>query len=279
MELGKLILDQSYEQYAKVDALNASLIKKLHCSPAHAKAYMDKLNEQEETEALLFGSAFHAALLEPTRFRDFMKVFPKCDRRTTIGKQQAAEFEASLVDGDIIVQEKWLTQITGMLNAISNHAMAAPLLTTGVREACLYWEDPKFGVTCKARYDFISTDGIPLDIKTARDANPDRVSRTIFSEDLLYFLQAGHYSSGAEATKVALPEAFGFIFIEKEPPYALCVKMMEGADLQVSKLHRDRLVKKYAAAKRTNIWPSYDPRPTVASAGDWFLQRYGSDEI
>lgn len=280
MEIGKLILDQSYKDYSKVEALNASLLKELHNSEAHAKAYIDKLNEEEDTEALLFGSAFHAALLEPTRFREFMKIRPKVDRRTNAGKAADAEFEASLNEGDIVVKEEWMTQITGMLNAISNHPMAAPLLTTGVREACLYWEEPGVdGVLCKARYDFISADGIPLDIKTARDAHPDRVSRTIFSEDLLYFLQAAQYSAGAEINKIALPDSFGFIFIEKEPPYALCVKILEKADLEVSKLQRGRLIKKYAEARRTGVWPSYDPRPTVASAGDWFIQRYGSGEL
>ena len=277
LQLGKLIQDQSYEEYAKVDALNASLIKKLHDSPAHAKAYLDKQDEKEPTEALLFGSAFHAALLEPSRFKDFMKVKPKFDRRTNVGKAADAEFDFNLKEGDIVVKEEWMTQITGMLNAISNHETAAPLLTTGMREVCLYWEDPKTGILCKARYDFITTDGIPVDIKTTRDAKPENAWKSVFSDDLLYFLQAGHYSSGAEATGVCMPDSFNFLFIEKEPPYGISVKVMEKADLEVSKFHRDRLVKNYADAKASGIWPCYDPRPTMVSAGDWFAEKYGKE--
>lgn len=275
-----LIPDLPFEAYSKVDALNASLIKKIHKSPAHAKAYLDKLEtEDEDSEALLFGSAFHAALLEPQRFKEFLKVSPKADRRTTAGKAIAAEFEASLIEGDIVVKESWLEQITGMLLSIKNHPLANPLLTNGVRENCLFWDDPETGVPCKARFDFISHEGIPIDIKTARDAQPDRASREIFSDDRLYWLQAGHYVSGAKVTNVCCHDSFTFIFIEKTPPYALSVKIMEGPDLDASMDHRNRLVRKYKKSMESGIWESYPPEPTIATVGDWFMQKYSKDAI
>ncbi len=269
-----------YAEYAKVDALNASLLKQMHRSPAHAKAWLDNRElDEETTEALEFGSAFHAALLEPQRFREFMVVRPKFDRRTKLGKQLDIEFEYSLPINAIVVKEKWLEQITGMLNSLLFHPLASQLLTEGVRETCLFWNDEKTQVPCKARFDFVSSGGIPIDIKTTIDAQHETASRHIFSEDRLYWLQAGHYAAGAKATKVCMSDSFIFIFIEKKPPYALSIKSFEGPDLEVAMIHRDRLVKKYKQAVETGIWDGYPVNPSLAvTSGDWFFKKYGGDE-
>lgn len=272
---GRLIPDMPFSEYQMIDGLNATLLKQLHRSPAHMKAYLSEI--REPTEALLFGSAFHAALLESERFRDFMRVQPKFDRRTTVGKEAAADFEASLQPGDIVVNEEWMESITGMIGALQAHPLARPLLETGVRESVLVWDDPETGVTSKARFDFISHQGIPIDVKTTRDARPSAATRAIYSEDLLYFVQLGHYAAGAEATKVCDSDSFNFLFIEKEAPYGLCVKVVDGADLEAAVHHRNNLVKQYQRCKEVNIWPCYDPAPTRADASDWFIEKYGKE--
>lgn len=278
----KLIQGMPFEEYSKIQAINATQLKKIHKSAAHLKAFLEKQDDEDdedddEKESLLFGSAFHAALLEPVRFKDFLKVFPKCDRRTIVGKKIASDFAASLAPGDIVVKEKWINQITGMLKSLESHSLVSKLLINGSREVCLFWDDEETGELCKCRFDFITDDGIPLDIKTTRDAHPEKASKTIFSDYLLYWIQAGHYASGAKKTKVCNWEAFNFIFIEKEPPYALSVKVLEGLDLDVAMTHRNKLMRQYSNAKKTNIWESYSPEPTLAVSGDWFLNKYGKE--
>lgn len=272
---GVLIKDLPFESYKSVDALNASKLKILHKSEAHLKADLE--NPKEQTEAMLYGHAFHAALLEPKRFREFLIVEPNFDRRTKQGKLEHKNFHENLKPDQIIVKEEWVDEISGMLESLKNHPTAGPLLTKGIREVCLFWNDD--GIPKKLRYDFVTDDGIPIDIKTIQDAHPENCNREIFKEIRLYWVQAGHYSNGAEATGVCNSDVFIFIFIEKKPPYSVCVKTLESPILDVAKSYvKNDLYPRYKKCIETGVWPGYSPHITQADVGTWFLEKYDRQE-
>jgi hypothetical protein len=77
------ILHIKADEYYAIDAVSNSLISKILKSPAHAKAYLD--NQPAPTKAMEFGTAFHAAILEPKEFAEQYVVFSG-DRRTKEGK-------------------------------------------------------------------------------------------------------------------------------------------------------------------------------------------------
>ena len=54
--------------------------------------YIDKTLVHEQTPAMQLGSLVHAMVLEPHKVSDLYVVPPKCDRRTTVGKQAYADF-------------------------------------------------------------------------------------------------------------------------------------------------------------------------------------------
>ena len=81
------------EQYHATDAVSASLLKQIAKSPAHAKAYLSQ--QQEPTAAMLFGTAFHCAVLEYEKFTQQYAVFVG-DKRTKDGK---ATYEALVAEG------------------------------------------------------------------------------------------------------------------------------------------------------------------------------------
>lgn len=73
------------EEYRAAPGISRSELFRLTQSPLHFKYYQE--HPEPETAALKFGTAVHARILEPLKFRDDYESIPKLDRRTKEGRE------------------------------------------------------------------------------------------------------------------------------------------------------------------------------------------------
>jgi len=236
--------------YHKVEALSASGAKLLLRSPAHYIAA--KTAPKEPTAAMRLGTLTHALILEPEKFDAEFAVMPKFDRRTTIGKKAAEEFEQDHV-GKTIVDELAYEKARAIAASTRRHPLVAQGLTNGHAEVSLFWD--QHGVPCKARCDYMTGSAI-LDVKTCSDASPEGFARQI--ANFQYHLQAAHYAAGFREVVGWELDRFIFIAVESDAPHAVGVYSLDARSLQSGRLLMERAAAAYhVALKQAQDAPAF----------------------
>jgi hypothetical protein len=213
-------LQISNEEYHGSKSFSRSFLwDVLNRTPGHA--FYSKQNPSEPTEAMIFGSAYHSAILEPEIFRR-QYVINDVSRRTNAGKLLHEEYRSA---GITCLKPDVYQQILDMQDAVMSHPIAGSLLALpGKNEESLYAVHPIFGIPLKIRVDRRLTDSSRcLDLKTANCAAPRQFRSHAF--ELGYHMQAGMYPAVMEMAGVEVPESPKFIFIvqEKDPPHFVAV--------------------------------------------------------
>jgi hypothetical protein len=246
--------------HAETDWLSSSMLKGL--LPEH---YKGGGNE----DALLFGTLFHVAVLEPERLATFAddhalrvldaaKVGVKANgepadnpRSTKAWKEAIAEAEKA---GQRVIDrsmwDAWLEQVEAMRQAVVAHDTAADLLFNreGSNELSAFAEVD--GQRCRARFDrHIS--GAIVDLKSTT-AKPGRKSLGYAIRDWLYDLSAAHYLAVAEALGIDV-QAFVLVFVGKEPPHYVTV-----VDLSEQTIHNGRAMRQQAINRHLGLEDAYE---------------------
>ena len=94
----------SQSEYRANPAISSTDIKRMAQSMAHFKYFQDN-PEDNDTQALQFGRAYHKYCLEPYDFSNEFVVAPNIDRRTKSGKEEYANFLAKADGKEVISQE------------------------------------------------------------------------------------------------------------------------------------------------------------------------------
>jgi hypothetical protein len=132
-------LRQTYDDYNAIPAVNWSTLKELRKSPLHYKYALDF--SQKETPSLLLGRAVHAAILEPENWLGAFAVRPEgIDRRTKIGKEDFAKFEAENQGKTVLTAEANKTAWT-IGTCVREHPLSAHFFTRSdsFRESTILW--------------------------------------------------------------------------------------------------------------------------------------------
>lgn len=166
-----------------------------------------KENGTKETEAMIFGRAFHKMILEP---EDFHKEYLITEERISNKiKEEAGERE--------ILKHDNFTKILGMKDAIlSNSVIQDYKILEGIDAEKTYIAKID-DIECKIRPDFTKFNKTLTmgDIKTT--CNLDNFEYEIF--DRLYHMQAAFYMDVYEQAIGGRVARFLIIAVEKEPPY------------------------------------------------------------
>lgn len=174
-------------EYNSIPAIRASFLKACSFSAWHGWNYLHA--PQYESDAMKFGSAVHAAILEPEKFVTDYRFSPKFDKRTKAGKEGAESFAAENV-GKIILDETDHFKIQSIVAKCQAIPAVADALKTFEKEKSFKWES-EYGLM-KAQLDLVDVKNkIIIDIKTTRDANPREFLRQ--SMTLRYPVQFHHY--------------------------------------------------------------------------------------
>lgn len=244
--------------------VSKSALDQINRSPAHYKAWLDGTAEEEASDALEFGRAFHCALLEPDKFHDSYTVEPDfgdCRKTDDTTKEDAKanktrrdEWRAEHA-GKQHLSDNSNTRIRGMVAAIRKHPLAGKMIMQGKSELTLKWRDPESGLSCKSRLDYyVESQAMIVDAKSTLDARWSKFRRQIV--DHRYHVQDALYRSAA--VELGLPvQFFVFIACEKTPPYGIATYTLDA----------DGIGKGYSAARadidtmahclRANEWPGY----------------------
>ncbi len=224
-------------------------------SPAHYKAWLDGVAPEEESEALVFGRAFHCALLEPDLYASRYTVEPDFgDCRFKANKANRDAWRAEHAGHEHLSAEAF-EQIAGMVASIRRHPLAGRMIREGKSELTLKWKDPESGLTCKSRLDYyVESQAMIVDAKSTLDARWAKFRRQIV--DHRYHVQDALYRSAAVELQLPI-QFFVFIACEKVPPYAVATYTLDadgiGRGYSAARADIDLL----AACVRDNVWPGY----------------------
>lgn len=228
------------EDYHAIEALSASGAKLLLRSPAHYLA--SKSSPKEPTAAMRLGTVVHTLILEPDKATAEIAVMPKFDRRTTIGKKAAEEFEEDH-RGKLVIDEGVWSKASSIAEAVLKNPIVRDNLGGGQSEVTMLWH--QYDVPCKARIDYLTGSAI-LDVKTCNDASPEGFARQIAT--FQYHVQAAHYANGFREVVGWDLDRFVFIAVESEAPYAVGCYTLDARSLQSGRILIERAAEAYRRA-------------------------------
>jgi hypothetical protein len=280
-------IDIDDDLYHSLPGLSSTMAKYLDIEcPLKLKHKMESEEEEKQSEALIMGRAIHKYILEVDDFDDYFIIAPTNDKRS---REWKIFINNNKEDGKHILRKKDGEMLNGMLESLrrpkdkdgTNTYTGIITNSDSIREKALFTVDRKRNIILKIKVD-INLDGMFLDLKSTKNANPK-----IFIKDaanLGYALQAAFYIYVAK-TAGKKAETFGFIPIEKEPPYVHSVVLLSDEDIALANTKTERLIDEFAFCINNDIWYGYDglmedkksePLFTVQQLPSWY--RYSLEE-
>ena len=252
-----------FDQYLAGREVSKSGLWTLHTrSPLHA------ITEREPNEAMRVGTAIHCAVLEPDEFEARFVRGPD-DRRGNRWKEAIEEARANGMDcltaGDY----------DAAVHIRDTVVLRDPLLrrlTSGgtVREVSAFWTDTETGLRCRARPDAYAPDlKMIVDLKTTKNASAAKWFRRVL--DFGYHVQEPHYMDGWRRAG-GEADAFVFIVIETDPPYAHQIFELAPPDIREGEAIRREALTKWAECEASGIWPGYPPGVQQLALPKWAFE-------
>lgn len=252
------------------------------CTPRHyweGSALNPDRKPQEQTDALRMGSAFHDALLLPSRWADghCYHVTPQgFDRRQT--KAQAGDIAAAdmaKADGCTLISFDERELLNGMAAAMRANPLIDAVLSRGAPEVTLAWRDEETGVWLRARPDWLLDDKrYGINVKTTTDA-----SHAGFQSDVTkfrYYQSAALELDAIEAVFGIRPSNYLHPVVEKpakgwQPGDYLPVALWElpAEDIEYGRTLNRRAIRLFADCLNNDRWPGYADEPAMCGIGGW----------
>jgi hypothetical protein len=251
-------------------------------SPAHywctSPYNPDRLEDDDETEALVMGRAVHHLLFGQADFQKIFALRPDTINGETwhgnknVCKSWLAEKKAK---GFTVISPSQMDHIKGMAKSLAADPAVQRGSLNGEIEITMVWLDKETGVYVKARPDAIPTDSLIFnDLKTTPSVMWPDIQRSI--RDYAYYMQAALVAEGCTALLSTQIESFWFTFIEKKQPYAIEFVALKDADL-IRGIQANRIaLRKFADCYKAKNWPG--PRgeraePKFIELSEWDQKR------
>jgi len=249
--------------YHRDPALGSTSLKTLATkTPAH---YQHDKAHPKSSDAFDLGTVAHSLILEGDRSGVEVWDFPAWT--TKAAKESREESRAA---GKIPMLTKEWEQVVAMRDAVMAHPQARELFTGHKAEQSVFWEED--GLMLKCRPDAWKP-GLLIDLKTARDANPNEFGKVAHSFG--YHQSAAHYIDGVKAaTGEELP--FHFVLVEKTAPYLVSVVELDAEAINIGRELNERAKRIYRECVETNTWPGY-PTTEPVSLPLWAI--YKSEDL
>lgn len=251
------------EQYHAHDSISKSGLDLIARSPAHYR-YGER---REATRAMVIGSAVHAAILEPDLFaKQYMLLRDVKDRRASEYKQAV-----DIHGADNVLTGTEADYVSGIQEAVAlDDDLMAILNAPGRAELSVITKDPITGVDVRCRFDWLTDDGRPLDLKTTLDARPDAFSRSVLN--YRYHVQAAFYCDVWEWETGEQLDRMRFAALEKAMPHATALYWLDDeAIAEGRKLYREAL-NTYADCLESGYWPAYEGGVQLLNLPPWAVE-------
>ncbi|ROV52095.1 PD-(D/E)XK nuclease-like domain-containing protein [Bifidobacterium longum] len=197
------IIDIDDPGYFRLKSIDQSQLKQFLKNPADW-AYHRLNDDHKPTDAMKFGTAFHAYLLGTS---DVVSL-PEGEsfRSKDNQKWRADQLEA----GNIIVSYNDMQLLKRMKEGIEQTSLMPEypdymeIIEQGTKEQCIEWKDRQTGLMLKAKPDLIPADTDYLvDLKTAQKADAESFAKEVINYG--YHIQTVFYRAAVAACK---PDAF-----------------------------------------------------------------------
>jgi len=245
-------------------------------SPLHAWTAHRGLNpdyQEEEAKNLDFGTIAHALMLEGAHIAEVLD-FP--DYRKDKAKEARDLARAA---GKVPILKKDYENVVLMVEAgklqLSEYPDVFP--TPGTPERRITWKED--GVDCKAILDYVSDSlKVITDYKTRNgSANPDVISRTIFSEG--WDIKAAFYIRAVKSIDSNVDPAFYYVCQETYPPYALSVNSLAPDALMIGEKKVMYALEKWRECMESGVWPGYPTDVCFATLPPWEESKWLEKEL
>lgn len=259
--------DSNEIYHGKKDYISASGLKLIKKSPLHFKE-----QENVETEAMKFGSAYHTYILEPELFKTEYFIFSDSEKcaeligegakspRATKAYKEWFDQQMTIANGREMIDGTTLKMLESMKDRLFRHRYARSLLINGEAEMSVYCELEIFTgqkIKVKIRPDYYKKHKrLISDLKTTAGASTNDFPR--HAADFDYHIQASLYSdimSAIEGNEML----WGFFFIaqEKTKPYAFNIFESSSQFISQGRYEYELLLMLYAYCLENNTWPGY----------------------
>ncbi len=261
----------------------------------HVKAAFDGELDPTESEALDFGKAYHARLLEPERFKVDFAIAQQCNAFTRDGKgPRCSKMGTAYIGGqwycsthnhadldserDVISEDEAAT-VEKMRAKVLAHNAIKMLRQGGQAEVCIAWTCPRTGIQSKTRLDKLIPDcdwggekvDTIVDLKSIRSANDREVEKVI--EDRGY-ARAGAMRLDGYHTLTGRDAVYVLVFQEKAAPYAVSVKTLGPATMEGARREVRGLLAVWANCVKTGVYPGYSDDIEEIDVAAWKLREY-----
>ncbi len=283
----KILKDLSNEEYHAHKADSRSTLMLLHESAKkyHYK-YVSGEAEEETTEALDMGTAFHTLILEPEKLADTMTFHPDQKRPTKsqINAKNPSDSTVKLIEfwdkfdsenkGKIVLKHAQVDDLKGMADAIRSEPAAQKLLgQKGFIEPSIFWTDEETGIDVKCRIDFLPANyKSTIDLKSTASVSLPKFEKS--GIDYGYDLQSFMQHEAVRQLTGESPEAMFFVCAEKKKPHDTAFFMADEYVLKRGELLYRMLLRKLAKCRLNNHWPSSgEGRVQFMSIPQWEINK------
>ena len=237
-------------------------------STCPAKVRHDLTHPKESSPALVIGSAFHTATLEPGKLDDEVAVKPsEIDGQGPRTKHYKESFEIMQKNEP---NKMWLAP--GDYDLVMDMAGAAldhPILKSHLSERDAVIEGTGFfemeGAKCKVRPDlYVPGAGVVLDLKSTQDASEKGFAKSV--RQFGYTFQACWYMHALRLLG-AKPKQFIFLAVEKAKPHLTAAYTLSASDVDKQMANMERACKLWATCESSGVWPSYTDDVTTLDLG------------
>lgn len=222
------------------------------------------------SEAQVMGSAVHHLFTGEHEFAKHFWVKPETypaadgsEKKWTRGAKYCAEKEDEATNaGKGILKPDAVPHIAGMAKSLAAHPAVKEGILNGLVEHSLVWKDPVTGLWLKSRPDTIPLDSdMVSDLKTTTDASHFNCMKSL--TDHGYFMQLALVHEGMLQTTGRTVSDYFLVFVEKTPPYAVAVRLIDWTAIEFGRRLARRAINKLATAIERDEWPAYedDDRP------------------
>lgn len=255
------------EYHADKEHISASALKKIKVSPLHYR----EAEEEKETDALLFGSAYHTYILEPDKFDKQYYIFDDaviCGALIAKGAKSPRamkeykewkDAQLSFADGKTTIDKEDFDTLVKMKARLMAHPYARMLLSNGRNEVAYMGEIETEAGTIKVKIKpdhFNQNKKIITDLKTCVSASLDDFPR--HAAELDYHIQASFYSDLLEKIDGDnRPYTFFFIAQEKKAPFAFNLFECSPQFTSQGRYEYEMLLQLYKYCSDNNTWPGY----------------------
>ena len=257
------IEDYHGREICPAPSISSSGLRLLHQRSPRHYWWQSPLNPErpapETKRHYSIGKAVHDKLLLGSRWPAFYHILPEGFSRAkskAMADEIAAADEAEAAGKVLLTVDDAIT-VNAAGKAVQADRLLARAFERGEAETTIAWQDAQTRAWLRARPDCMTPDrAIVLDIKTAADASPAAMERTIRSYG--YLQSAALYLDGIEAVTGERPREFWIVAIEKEAPYAVATYPLDPEDIRRAAFHFNRpAIDTFARCLEADDWPAY----------------------